>query len=314
MKTNWIYTEKFKVFHQNRKCLINRHICTKLNNQLFRYFCLFSIFMLLITLFSIIFFVAKTGLLVFQEVHPKDFFFSFHWHPMEGFYGAGIFILGTLSLTVLTLAIATPLSLIIAVFIAEIAPNWIKRIMRPLLDLLVGIPSVIYGYLGVTRMIPFLRKVAGVQMGDGILAAALVLTLMILPIVTRLIDDSISTFPMHYREAAYALGSTRLQVIIRIILPSIKRGIITAIILGMARAIGETMAVVMVIGNVAQLPTSLFMPTSVLTSNIVMQILVVQSGTTWHKALYMMACLLLIISLGLIFCVRMMRSKGEHSL
>lgn len=311
MKTDLANIGNLKTSNQNNTWLHDRYMRAKMSNQFFKYFCFMSIFMLIITLFSIIFFVGKTGLLAFQEISLKDFFFSLEWYPMEGFYGAGIFIIGTLSLTALTLAIATPLSLIIAVFVAEIAPIWIKKIMRPLLDLLVGIPSVIYGYLGVTVLIPFLREAAGIQMGDGILAAALVLTLMILPIVTRLIDDSIVAFPMHYREAAYALGSTRLQVILKVIIPSIKHGIMTAIILGMTRAIGETMAVVMVIGNVAQLSTSFFMPTSVLTSNIVMQITAVQSGTTWHSALYMMAFLLLAISLTLIFCVRMIRSKGE---
>lgn len=291
--------------------LFQRTALVKFNNNLFGFYCLLSILVLCATLFSIIFFVGKTGIVTLKDVSFQDFFLSMNWYPMEDMYGAGVFIIGTLSLTAITLAIATPLALIIAVFIAEIAPGWIQKIMRPLLDLLVGIPSVIYGYLGVTILIPFLREAAGIQMGDGILAAALVLTLMILPIVTRLIDDSIVNFKKEYREAAYALGSTRFQVIFRVIIPSIKQGIITAVILGMARAIGETMAVVMVIGNVAQLPLDLFTPTSVLTSNIVMQITAVQSGTTWHSALFMMAFLLLVISLILIFCVRLLRRNGE---
>ena len=292
--------------------IFERASLVKLNNSMFGLFCFVSIIALCIVLFSIIFFVGKTGFLTFNDITLHDFFFSLEWYPMEELYGAGVFIIGTLLLTAMTLAIATPLALIIAVFIAEIAPVWIKNIMRPLLDLLAGIPSIIYGYLGVTILIPLLRKIADVQMGDGIFAAALVLTLMILPIVTRLVDDCIVNFPKEYREAAYALGSTRFQVISKVIIPSIRQGIITAVILGMARAIGETMAVVMVIGNVAQLPLDFFTSTAVLTSNIVMQITAVQSGTTWHNALYMMAFLLLGISLLLIFCVRLLRSKGEY--
>ena len=312
MGTKLLNTINQNVYVRKMASLFERSFFVKLNNKLFGFFCFFSTFILCITLFSIIFFVGKTGILTFMDIGLKDFFLSFHWSPMDDLYGAGVFIVGTLSLTTLTLAIATPLALIIAVFIAEVAPAGIKNIMRPLLDLLVGIPSVIYGYLGVTILIPFLRKVTGVNMGDGILAAALVLTLMILPIVTRLIDDAIVNFRREYREAAYALGSTRLQVICRVIIPSIKQGILTAVILGMARAIGETMAVVMVIGNVAQLPLDFFTPTSVLTSNIVMQITAVQSGTTWHSALYMMAFLLLGVSLLMIFCVRLLRIKGEY--
>lgn len=298
--------------YTNKAFSLFRHTTlVKLNNKLFGLYCLASILILCATLFSIIFFVGKTGILTFKEVSPQDFFLSLDWYPMEELYGAGVFIIGTLLLTAMTLAMATPLALIIAIFIAEVAPGWIKKIMRPLLDLLVGIPSVIYGYLGVTVLIPFLRDRAGVPMGDGILAAAFVLTLMILPIIIRLIDDCIVNFKREYREAAYALGSTRFQVIFRVIIPSIKQGIITAVILGMARAIGETMAVVMVIGNVAQLPMDFFTPTSVLTSNIVMQITAVQSGTTWHSALYMMAFLLLLISLILILCVRLLRNREE---
>jgi len=305
---------RHKILNKEKALKSHPSINRALANKFFGHFCYVSILILCITLISIVLFIGKIGIQTFSEVSLKEFFFTLEWSPMEDLYGAGTFIIGTLTLTALTLVIATPISLIIAVFVAEIAPLWIKRIMRPLLDLLVGIPSVIYGYLGVTILIPFLRDIADIHMGDGILAAALVLSLMILPIVTRLIDDSIAAVPESYREAAYALGSSRLQVIVNVIIPSIKRGIITAIILGMARAIGETMAVVMVIGNVAQLPTGLFMPTSVLTSNIVMQITAVQAGTTWHSALYMMACLLLLISLVLIYCVRRIRSKGEEGL
>ena len=129
------------------------------------------------------------------------------------------------------------------------------------------------------------------------MVAALVLSLMVFPTITRISDDALTFLPNEYREAAYALGSTRLQMIWRVLLPGAREGIVTAIILGMARAIGETMAVVMVIGNVAQVPKTLLTPTSVLTSNIVMQIMNVEFDSTWNKALYMMAFLLLLISL-----------------
>lgn len=280
------------------------------SSHLFRYLCLFSALFLGITLFSIVLFISKTGFLVFKDVSFSEFFFSTKWQPENGKYGAAVFIIGTLYLTFITLLIATPISLCIAVYIAEIAPKQLKNIMRSLLDLLVGIPSIVYGYLGATILIPFIRKITGAPVGDGFLAAALVLTIMILPTVTRIADDAICAIPEELREASYALGSTKFQMITKVVLPAAKSGILAGIILGMTRAIGETMAVVMVIGNVAQLGFNLITPTSVLTSNIVMQILNVDFDSTWNYALYMMAFLLLFISMLLIIIIRKMRPKG----
>jgi len=302
-----------KVRQSNKSFNVNK-FRRNFSNILFKYFCLLSSSILFITLFSIIFFIGKTGILVFKDVPLQTFLFSTNWTPEEHHFGAAAIIIGTFVLTGMTLLIATPISLAIAVFLSEIAPNWLKRIMRPMIDLLVGIPSVVYGYLGMTVLIPFIRRITGVDMGDGILAAALVLSLMVIPTITRISDDSLTVLPNEYREASYALGSTRLQMIWKVILPGAKDGIVTAIILGMARAIGETMAVVMVIGNVAQLPITLITPTSVLTSNIVMQIMNVQSDSTWHNALYMMAFLLLLISFILIACIRLIRNKGEQTI
>lgn len=296
------------------KSLKNKKAFNKLKNtvldNVFRYSYWTCAMILCLVLMAIIVFIGRTGILVFKDVPITQFFFSTTWLPEEEVYGAGTFIIGTLSLTTLTLLISVPISLFITAFVAEIAPKRVKSIFRTFLDLLVGIPSVVYGYIGITVLIPFLRSVTGETMGDGILAAAIVLSLMVLPTITRISEDAISFLPREYREAAYALGSTPTQVIWKVLIPSAKSGIISAIILGMARAIGETMAVVMVIGNVAQLPTSLFTPTSVLTSNLVMQITNVQFDSTWNYALYMMAFLLLVISLVLILCVRLLRNRS----
>lgn len=299
---------------QSNKSFNVNKVKRNFKNILFKYFCLFSGFILFITLFSIIYFIGKTGILVFKDVPITTFLFSTNWTPEDQKFGAGAIIAGTFVLTGMTLLIATPISIGIAVFLSEIAPNWLKRIIKPMIDLLVGIPSVVYGYFGLTVLIPFIRKLTGVEMGDGIMAAMLVLSLMVNPTITRISEDSLTVLPNMYREASYALGSTRLQMIWKVLLPGAKDGIVTAIILGMARAIGETMAVVMVIGNVAQLPVTLLTPTSVLTSNIVMQIMGVQADSTWHNALYMMAFLLLLISLILIACIRFIRYKGEQTL
>ncbi|WP_433945855.1 phosphate ABC transporter permease subunit PstC [Paenibacillus sp. SN-8-1] len=284
----------------------------RFTNGLFKYYFLFSILALCLVLALVIFFIGKTAILTFKDISLADFFLSFDWTPEEGKFGAASFIVNTISLTALTLVFAVPISIGMAILIAEIAPKWLKSFIRPILDLLVGIPSIVYGYLGLTVLIPIIRELSGENLGDGMLAASLVLTIMILPTVSRISDDAISAVPKKYREAAYALGSTRLQVIMKVVLPAAARGIAAAVILGMTRAIGETMAVVMVIGNTAQLATSLFSPTSVLTSNIVMQISNVEFDSTWNYALHMMAFLLLIISFGLIMIIRLIsRKRGD---
>ena len=299
---------------EKHRSLFNRHTRVQLSNRLFKHLFFVSILLLCLVLGLVIFFIGKTGILLFRDVSFATFFFSMNWSPEEEQYGALLFILNTLVLTGITLLIAVPISVGMALLIVEIAPSWLKRFIRPVLDLLVGIPSIVYGYLGLTVLVPMLREWSGEGLGDGVLAAALVLALMILPTITRVSDEAIASVPQKYREAAYALGSTRLQVMMRVVLPAASRGVIAAIILGMTRAIGETMAVVMVIGNTAQLATDLFMPTSVLTSNIVMQISNVEFESTWNYALHMMAFLLLIISFILIVIIRILgRKRGSEA-
>lgn len=295
-----------------KRLAFNRNLRVRLANRTFRYFCIASAVLLIAVLFFIIYFVGNIGFLTFKDVSFREFFFSANWVPEDGKYGAASFLVGTLSLTALTMLIALPVSLCLAVFLSEIAPQPVKRVLRPLLDLIVGIPSVVFGYIGLTVLIPLLRHVFHQQLGFGLMAAALVLAFMILPTISRVSDDAISAVPRKYRDAAYALGSTRLQVIVKVVLPAASRGIMTAIILGMARAIGETMAVVMVIGNADQMPSGLFSATSVLTSTIVMNILNVPFDSTWSHALYMMAFLLLLISIVFIILIRLIRSKGSE--
>ena len=277
----------------------------------FAFVCFLSILFLFLCLSAITFFIAKTGLLTFKTIPFSEFFLTTNWAPNENHFGAIGFIWGTLVLTFLSLLISLPFSLIMAIFISEIAPKWLKEFINPGLDLLVGIPSIVYGYLGLTVLLPLIRSITGSRLGDGLFAAALVLAIMILPTIARISADSLSNIPQKIRQAAFALGATKTQVIIKCLVPAAKSGITTGIILGMVRAVGETMAVVMVIGNTPNFAKSLFTPTSVLTSNIVMQITNVPSGSTWSNALYMQAFILLIVSLILIVTVRNIKSKNN---
>lgn len=283
------------------------------SNKIFRMVCIASASFVCLVLLCILILMLRTGVLTFTDVSLSEFFFSTNWDPENEHYGALTFILGTLALTGLTMLMAIPISVIIAVFLAEMTPKWLRHILRPVLDLLVGIPSVVYGFLGLTILIPWLRDISGRDLADGLLAGSIVLTIMILPTISRISDDAISAVPNKYRDAAYALGTNRFQTVTRVVLPAAKGGIMYAVILGMTRAIGETMAVVMVIGNTAQLANSLFTPTAVLTSNIVMQISSVEFDSTWNHGLYMMGFILLAISILMIVIVRLLQKRGDRN-
>ncbi len=266
-----------------------------------------------IVVFSIIIFVGLQGLKTFQDVFTGPvFFFSGEWTPSQNKFGA--FFLFFVQHFIVNVSFRTffsvPLALSGAVFLAKIAPNWMREIMRPATDLFVGIPSVVYGLIGLTVIVPTLGKIFH-NIGYGILPAAIILAIMIMPTILSISEDAIRTLPRGLEEASLALGATRWQTIWRVQIPASLPGILTAIILGMGRAIGETMAVFMVIGNSPKLPKSLMDSTTVLTTAIVKDMGYTQYGTTWNNALYLMALVLMIVSLLLILIIRIVARRNE---
>ena len=253
--------------------------------------------------FFIIVFLGRQGLSVFREVMPWYFFFSTEWSPPDRF-GAFVFIAGSLASTLLAICLGAPLGLAGATFMAKIAPPWFRTLMRPATDLFVGIPSVVYGWVGLVVFVPLIRNWLGGS-GFGLLASSVILGIMILPTMLSISEDAIRSVPRSLEEGSFALGSTRWQTLWNVVLPAAKPGILTAAILSVARAIGETMAVQMVIGNTPFLPRSLSSPTATLTSEIVVEMGNAPFGSTWSSALFMMAFLLLIISLVLILGIRL---------
>ncbi len=269
-----------------------------------RYLFIASAFLMTIIIFSIIFFVGRQGLMTFAEVSPLEFFFGAQWDPTLGKFGALSFIIGSVATTLLSVVIGAPLGLLGAIFLAKVAPVWLKNIMRPATDLYVAIPSVVYGYIGLMVLVPFLRSTFGTTTGFGVLAASLVLAVMILPTILSISTDALNAVPRPLEEASLALGATWWQTMVHVIVPAATPGILTAIVLAMARAVGETMAVQMLIGNTPQIITSLFTPTATLTSNIVVEMGNTPFGSVWGNALFLMAFVLLLISLGMILLIR----------
>ena len=276
-----------------------------------RYLFVSSAILVSLIILSIIWFVGKQGLTTFKDVSPIEFFTSTTWNPDNGRFGALTFIAGSLGTTLIAILLGAPLGLSGAIFLAKIAPSPLRSLLRPVTELFAGIPSVVYGYVGIIVIVDLIRKLTGSPTGFGILAAGIVLAIMILPTIISISEDTLRSLPDMYEEASLALGATRWQTIWRVLLPAATPGILTAIILAMARAIGETMAVQMVIGNSPLFPYSFTNPTSTLTSDIVMEMGNTPYGSTWNNALFMMSLVLLVISLILIILVRTVAKRGS---
>ena len=247
--------------------------------------------------------------MTFKDVSVGEFFFSSVWNPDNNQFGALSFIIGSLAVTVLAIAIGGPLGVVGALFMAKLAPAWMRAILKPAVNLYMAIPSVVYGFVGLTVVVPWVRETFGVTGGFGIFTAASILAIMILPTVISIASDALGTVPAMLEEGSVALGATYWQTMWHIVLPTALPGIVTGIVLGMARAIGETMAVQMVIGNTPQLATSLFMPTSTLPSEIVVEMGNTPFGSTWGNSLFLMALVLLLLSLLMIVLVRYISSR-----
>ena len=269
-----------------------------------RYLFIASACLMTLIIFSIIFFVGRQGLMTLTAVSPAEFFTSASWDPSAQKFGALSFIVGSVETTLLSVLIGAPLGLLGAVFLAKLAPVPLKRIMRPAVDLYVAIPSVVYGYIGLTVFVPFLRDAFQVPTGFGVLAASLVLAIMIMPTILSISTDALNAVPHPLEEASLALGATWWQTMYHVVMPAAIPGIMTSIVLAMARAVGETMAVQMLIGNTPQLAAGFFTPTATLTSNIVVEMGNTPFGSVWGNALFLMAFVLLSISLGMILLIR----------
>jgi phosphate transport system permease protein len=230
-------------------------------------------------------------------------------HPT---YGILAFILGTIGVTAIAIAVAAPISIALALFLADVAPPWARNIVQPALEVFVGVPSVVWGWLGITLLVPFLRTTlhgAGFTLGFSWLAGSLVLTIMILPTITAVAYDSFRTLPRDYKTASLALGATRWQTMRRTLIPAASAGLLTAIVLGLARAAGEALAVQMVIGNRPTIPTSLTQPMSTLTSQITMDMGNTVQGEPWNEALWSMALVLLLLSLAFVLLIRVINAR-----
>jgi phosphate transport system permease protein len=221
-------------------------------------------------IFLIALFIFREGVPLVAKVGVWKFIAGTRWAPSHGQYGILPMIIGSLEVTLLAIVVGAVLGLSCSMFLAEFAPRWSVRIIKPLIELLAGIPSVVYGFMGVVVLVPFIRNHFGGP-GFSVLASGIILGIMVLPTVIAISLDAFNAVPLSYKEGSLALGATRWQTLYRAIVPAAKPGIIAGLILGMGRAVGETMAVIMVAGNALIVPHSLLEPVRTLTSNIALE-------------------------------------------
>jgi phosphate transport system permease protein len=249
---------------------------------------------------SLIFlFLLREGMPALVDV-PLKGLFGLRWYPIEDFFGILPLLTGSLMVTIGAGAIAIPFGIGTAIFIAEIAPRWAREILKPLVELLGGLPSVVLGFLGILVLSPFLRVWLNLPTGLTALAGSLLLGTIAIPTVVSIAEDALDAVPRSYREGALALGATRWQTIWRVTLPAARSGVLTAVMLGVGRAIGETMTVMMVTGNAPVMATSpgdMFSPVRTMTATIAAEMGEVASGSVHYHVLFFIGMVLFLISL-----------------
>ncbi len=248
----------------------------------------------------ILLFLIREGLPTIGET-PASSLLGTRWYPIENLYGIWPLLGGSLVVTIGAMLIALPFGIGTAVFISEVAPPWVNSILKPLIEVLAGLPSVVLGFIGIQLLAPWLRRFLDLPTGLTALAGAVLLALIAIPTIVSIAEDALNTVPSSYRHAALALGATRWQTIWGVTLPAARSGVLTALMLGVGRAIGETMAVMMVTGNAPVMPAglnALFMPARTMTATIASEMGEVANGSQHYHVLFFIGIVLFLLSLG----------------
>jgi len=243
-------------------------------------------------------FLLKEGLPTFLDIPLRQLFGS-RWYPIEGIFGLWPLLVGSLMVTVGAVIIAVPLGLTTAIYLGEIAPPWQREILKPLIEMLAGIPSIVLGFLGWVVLAPIIQNL-GASTGLTAFTGSLILAYMALPTIISISEDALYAVPKEYRDGALAIGATQWQTIWRVVLPAARSGIMMAVMLGIGRAIGETMAVMMVTGNAASIPAlgagMFFQPVRTMTATIAAEMGEVAQGSLHYNVLFGIGIILFLIT------------------
>ena len=249
-----------------KKKAFNRLLLERITTNLFMLSAITSVVcMLLIAGFTL-----GKGLPAIKEIGLLEFIFGMKWKPGAKIFGVFPMIIASLYATVGAIIVGVPIGVLTAVFISEVAPKWLAEALKSMVDLLAAIPSVVYGFFGLVVILPIIDNKFN-NGGNGLLAAIIILGIMILPTIINISAYSIKTVPKEYKEGSLALGVTKIQTIFKVTIPAAKSGILAGVILGVGRAVGETMAVLLVAGNSAIMPTGLLSRVRTLTANIAVE-------------------------------------------
>ncbi len=246
-------------------------------------------------------FLLKEGLPTFLDI-PLRQLFGRRWYPIEGMFGLVPLLVGSLLVTVGAVIIAVPLGLITAIYLGEIAPPWLREILKPIIEMLAGIPSIVLGFLGWVALAPLIQRM-GAPTGLTAFTGSLILAYMALPTIISISEDALYAVPKEYRDGALAIGATQWQTIWRVVLPAARTGIVIAVMLGVARAIGETMAVMMVTGNAANIPKlgpgMFFSPVRTMTATIAAEMGEVAQGSLHYSTLFGIGIVLFLVTFAI---------------
>lgn len=249
----------------------------------------------------IFFFLLREGLPAFLDI-PLRKLFGVRWYPIEEIFGLASLLVGSFLVTIGAVLIAVPLGLTTAVYLGEIAPPWQREILKPLIEMLAGIPSIVLGFLGWVALAPLVQRM-GAPTGLTAFTGSLILAYMSLPTIISIGEDALYAVPKEYRDGALAIGATKWQTIWRVVLPAARSGLVIALMLGIGRAIGETMAVMMVTGNAANIPALnaqiFFQPVRTMTATIAAEMGEVASGSLHYHVLFGIGILLFLITFGI---------------
>jgi phosphate transport system permease protein len=256
-------------------------------------------FVSVITLALIVVFLFREGIPIFKEISVNDFIFGKEWYPTYDppSYGIWSLIIGSAIVTLFSSLLAVPLGVLSAVYIAEIAPSSLKDIAKSIIELLAGLPSVVLGFFGMVVVAPFLQETFDLPTGLNIVNASVILAIMAVPTISSISEDALYAVPQEFKDASYALGATKYETIIKVIMPAALSGISTAVILGMARAIGETMVVLMVAGGAAAVPESIFDSVRPMPASIAAEMGEAPFGGGHYHALFATGIVLFILTL-----------------
>jgi len=241
----------------------------------------------------------KEGLPALADVGIGELFTD-RWYPIEGYFGILPLISGSLIVTLGAMLVSVPLGVGTAIYLSEVAPSSTREVVKPLVEVLAGLPSVVLGFLGIIAAAPLLRRLLDLPTGLTAFAGALLLGLIAIPTIVSIAEDALNTVPAAYRQAALAVGATPWQTIWGVTLPAARSGVLTAVMLGMGRALGETMAVMMVTGNAPTLPhglDALFMPVRTMTATIASEMGEVATGSAHYQVLFLIGIVLFLFSL-----------------